>query len=121
MGLFGTVMVFVAVGVLPAAVWRMLMGEWFQWRVLVTVTFLILFTVNLVGVIVYAFDSDYASVGVSAFGMIWCSLVIWWLWRNRKDRRKAAEFLGAKSRALRDKVVRKMRETQVPSPSPVPA
>ncbi len=36
-------------------------------------------------------------------------------WRNRR-RRRAMEALGARSRALRDKLVRRARETARPSP-----
>jgi hypothetical protein len=118
---FGTVMLLVAVGFYLAASWRRLRGERFQWRVLTTAMYLILFTVSLVGVIVYALDSDYWDAAWCALGVIWCGFLIWWLWRNGRDRRKAAGFLGAKSRALREKVVKKMRELQVPSPAPVPA
>jgi hypothetical protein len=46
-----------------------------------------------------------------------CSLIlalaVWW-WRKRRDRVKA--WLGAKSRALRDSLVRRARESARPSP-----
>jgi hypothetical protein len=115
---FATIGILIAVAVQGAATWRMMTGHPFQWRLLTTATYLILFMINLAGVIVYALDSHYGGVALSVLGMIWCGLVIWWLWRNRGNRGKALGFLGAKSRALRDKVVRKMREVTVPSPVP---
>jgi hypothetical protein len=45
---------------------------------------------------------------------------LWWLWRNRGNRKKTRELPGAKSRVLRDKIVRKLREVTTPSPVPVP-
>jgi len=39
---------------------------------------------------------------------------LWLHWRKRRKRRHAAQLLGAKSRALRDAMVRKVRETARP-------
>lgn len=49
-------------------------------------------------------------------------LALWWFRRRRKGRRKAAALLGAKSRALRDALVRRAREAARPRPvlRPVP-
>ena len=45
------------------------------------------------------------------------SAVAWYLWwRRRRDRRRAVETLGAKSRALRDALARRAREAARPSP-----
>lgn len=41
--------------------------------------------------------------------------LMYWLWnRDRKNRRRAAQWLGAKSRALRDKLVHSQREATHP-------
>jgi hypothetical protein len=54
-----------------------------------------------------------------------CCAFAWWThWRRRRKRRRAAAALGAKSRALRDALVRRVRELRprpVLRPSPVPA
>lgn len=42
-------------------------------------------------------------------------LILWWLGR-RKGRKRAAKWLGAKSRALRDAIVRKARQAAQPRP-----
>jgi O-antigen/teichoic acid export membrane protein len=46
----------------------------------------------------------------------------WYWWRRRKKRRRALALLGGKARALRDALVRRMRERTQPRPvlSPVP-
>jgi O-antigen/teichoic acid export membrane protein len=49
----------------------------------------------------------------------------WYWWRRRKKRRRALALLGAKSRALRDAIVRRMRQEHQPRrvlrPHPVPS
>jgi hypothetical protein len=65
------------------------------------------------------FDQDWwwlAGCSLSAL----VALAIWW-WR-RKKRRNVAALIGAKSRALRDAIVRKAREVARPRPvlRPVP-
>lgn len=52
-----------------------------------------------------------------------CAAVLAWLWWHRRKRRKRARgALGAKSRALRDALVRRTREAAQPRPvlRPVP-
>lgn len=51
-----------------------------------------------------------AGSGVSLIAAI----AVWW-WRRRK-RRKVAALIGAKSKALRDALVRKVRESARPRP-----
>jgi uncharacterized membrane protein YfcA len=47
------------------------------------------------------------------------ALAVWW-WK-RKDRKRAASLVGAKSRALRDALVRRAREVARPRPVLKPA
>lgn len=44
----------------------------------------------------------------------------WWRHWRRRRRDRARASLGAKSRALRDALVRRMRESLAPRPGPVP-
>jgi membrane protein implicated in regulation of membrane protease activity len=50
------------------------------------------------------------------------AVVAWLWWRRRKRRRRARDAIGAKSRALRDALVRRAREAAKPRPvlRPVP-
>lgn len=50
------------------------------------------------------------------------ALVALWIWWRRKKRRSVSALLGAKSRALRDALVRRAREVAKPRPvrRPVP-
>lgn len=54
------------------------------------------------------------------FGM--ATVLAWLWWRRRKRRKRARDALGAKSRALRDALVRRTREAAQPRPvlRPVP-
>lgn len=68
------------------------------------------------------------SVAVSALEMaagewgwgLWTAVcavangVMWWNSRNRRRRKRAAALIGAKSRAVRDALVRKVRERATP-------
>ncbi len=61
------------------------------------------------------------AAGAIVAELAWLAI---WLWHHTRTRRKrAAELLGAKTKALRDKVVRKAREALQPRPvlQPVPA
>jgi Flp pilus assembly protein TadB len=53
------------------------------------------------------------AAGVAIAALI--ALALWW-WNRRKDRKRATGLLGAKSRALRDALVRKARELTQPRP-----
>lgn len=59
-------------------------------------------------------------IPVNAILFVYC---LWQWWKRRKDKRKRAMALtGAKSRALRDALVRKMRQLRIPGvPLPQPA
>jgi len=50
-----------------------------------------------------------AAVSLGASGLAW-------LWTRRKKRRKAAALTGAKSRAVRDRLARALRESAKPRP-----
>lgn len=73
------------------------------------------------GVVVgcWPWSPDWNWAAGSGISLI-AGLAFWW-WR-RKKRRKAAALVGAKSRALRDAIVRKAREVARPRPvlRPVP-
>ena len=56
-------------------------------------------------------DMGWAAAG-SAGSLIIALIIRWW----RGKRRKAAQLLGAKTRALRDALVRKAREAATPRP-----
>jgi Flp pilus assembly protein TadB len=58
-------------------------------------------------------------VGV-AVGVLLLVYSLWQWWNNRKDRRRARELLGAKAKALRDTLVRRLGERAVPG-KPLPA
>lgn len=60
--------------------------------------------------------TELACAGISAT----VAIFLWWFNRRRRDRAKA--WLGAKSKALRDALVRKQRELAKPRPvlRPVP-
>ena len=77
-----------------------------------------------------AYGNGGAAVG-AAYGHAWLSmtafiviggLVLLWIWWRRKKRRNAAALLGAKSRALRDALVRRVKESGKARPAlrPVP-
>lgn len=55
------------------------------------------------------------------YAVICCGIAAW-LWWRRKKRRTAAQLLGAKSRQLRDALVKRAREAGTPRPvlRPVP-
>jgi hypothetical protein len=76
---------------------------------------------DLISAIIAAMHGQWGAAGGDflAFGIaVFC---IWWLLRRWKDRKKVMALLGAKTRALRDKVVKRMKETTVPSPVRIPA
>lgn len=64
---------------------------------------------------------DYLSAGFYLAAGAFCAWMIRRWWRKWKDRKKITQLLGAKSRALREKLVRVMREGQQPSPVKVPS
>lgn len=82
------------------------------------VMLLVFFAADVVNVIVYLHDRNWGEAGA---WLVSLGIAIWALRRSRgnKNRKKAAELLGAKSRALRDKLVEKAREA-MPRPVPVP-
>lgn len=59
-----------------------------------------------------------------AIDAVYLTVWLWLLWkwlRRRKNRRRIMKMLGAKSRALRDKLVRSLRDSMQPSPVRIPA
>jgi len=67
-------------------------------------------------VVFYLLQHGYLAAAWFAF----CGALCAWSWwnerRKRRRKRKAAAVLGAKSRALRDALVRRAREVTVPRP-----
>lgn len=73
---------------------------------------------DVVNLIVYLHDRNWVQ---AAIWLVNLGIAIWAFrsgWRNKR-RKKAMEALGAKSRALRDKLAEKMRDA-MPHPAPVP-
>lgn len=64
---------------------------------------------------------DWPGLGLSLGLTAFAAWMLWNKWRGWKDRRKVMDALGAKSRALRDKLVEKMREGRQPSPVRIPS
>ena len=67
---------------------------------------------NVLGIAVRASGGMWGSVAVYGIAAGFCA---WMAWRRRrKDRRRAASLLGAKSRALRAAIVKRAREAARP-------
>jgi uncharacterized membrane protein YfcA len=64
------------------------------------------------GFIVYAQRSDAGDTTISGVGIIVLIYYLYRLWKNWKNRKKTLAALGAKSKALRDTLVRRMRQAQ---------
>lgn len=58
----------------------------------------------------------------AGIGSIHLLVAIFMWWWDRKDRKKAKDLIGAKSKAIRDEMTRKVRELAQPAPGlqPVP-
>lgn len=72
----------------------------------------------LVANIVYAIGAllrgQWEGVEISGAAVV---IIAWHIWRrHRRERKQAAELIGAKSRAIRDGLVRRMREVAKPGP-----
>jgi hypothetical protein len=91
-----------------------------QWRVYAILACSFGALYDLVGVVDSLLERHYESMGVYVFALALNIMIIFFLWRTWKDRKKVTEALGAKTKALRDKIVRKLRETRKPSPVRVP-
>lgn len=78
----------------------------------------VFFAADVVNVIVWLHNRNWGEAGIWLVNL---GVAIWALNRNWKSRhrKKAVDALGAKSRALREKLVEKMRDT-MPHPAPVP-
>ena len=90
--------------------------RWVTWDILSDI---LIATVNLIGGIVSALKGDWAS-GINLTIAAWFFWMAWRKWRRWKNRKKATQALGAKSKALRDSLVKRMREGLRPSPVKVP-
>jgi hypothetical protein len=62
------------------------------------------------------------SWAVAAIFAVFLAVTLWRWWRRRKDRKRAMDAIGAKTRALLATLVRKAREAGTPRPvlRPVP-
>jgi hypothetical protein len=76
--------------------------------------------VNFGSFIYYTLKGQPENAAWSAGGFTIGAFMVWWLWRNWKDKKKVKEALGAKSKALRDKLVKKVKQTAQPRPVRVP-
>lgn len=104
---------------LGGQIWSMFHND-DRWRVWAILANSITCLVDLGTFIYYLFKGNPSQAAWGIGGATVSAFVVWWLWRNWKDKKKVKEALGAKSRALRDKLVRKVRETQQPRPVKVP-
>jgi len=70
-------------------------------------------------VVISAIQRNWFLMSGTVASFVIALIVRWW---NRRKRRNAAALIGAKSRALRDALVRKVRESATPRPvlRPVP-
>jgi hypothetical protein len=96
---------------LSACLWQAGWRRW-HWKN-VRVSFFTDWLATAVGFIIFGVVQGPWLVAACAGASFAIALVIRWWWR-RKDRKRAAKALGAKSRALRDALVRKAREAARP-------
>lgn len=89
-----------------------------RWKVYEILGDFLIGLANLIGAIVLAFQRNPAGCINFAFA-VWMFWEMWKDWRNWKNRKKVTEALGYKTRALRDKLVKRVRELG-PSPVRVP-
>jgi peptidoglycan/LPS O-acetylase OafA/YrhL len=66
----------------------------------------------LFGLIAYTQRGDTGSAAICAAGIVILVRYLYSLWKKWKNRKKVLAALGAKSKALRDALVRRMREAQ---------
>lgn len=88
----------------------------------VTVSAIFLIPCYVIAFIVNVSDSSlggfrWITAGLDMFMIGLVIYEVWQAWRRWRDKRKAFEALGAKSKALRDKLVKNLRDTTQPSPS----
>ena len=86
-------------------------------------TFGVLVLAGDIWMFVQAVRSGDTPVAVVEAGLTVVTLMVLWMYwqRWRKGKRKLRDALGAKSRALRDALVRKTRESAQPRPVRVPS
>jgi threonine/homoserine/homoserine lactone efflux protein len=66
-------------------------------------------------VILFIFDAEHQDWASATIDLLCGAFVLWWFWRNWKrwnNRKKFKKALGSKSRALIDKMLRNLRQTQ---------
>jgi len=90
--------------------------RWVVWSLLMDATFAI---ADIIWGVQYLFHDPPWSAFSFTFAAYWI-WQFWDDWRNWKDKKKIREALGAKSRALRDNLVKRMREGASPSPVRIP-
>lgn len=77
---------------------------------------------NDTGEIIYCLlKGRYADIPMWGIGLAFAIFIIWLILRQWKNKDKVKAALGAKTKALRDKIVRRMRETEQPTPVRIPA
>lgn len=106
----GLLSILVAVGIQMADVWRGRQGR------------SVLGVLIIGNVVIGTGDILDGSWPWSILSYATAVVLAWLWWRNRKRRKRVLDALGAKSRALRDALVRRTREAAQPRPvlRPVP-
>ncbi len=79
----------------------------------------LVFPADIICAIIDGLHNRWGDVAVDLFYAAVTVFLVWYSWRNKKKRKKALDALGAKSKALREAIVKKMREVQQPAPIPV--
>ena len=110
------------IGGLAIPAWALIYGLWCHrhgWWEHLLLSDMAQFGGVLLGLYVFRISPRHET-GYTAAAFAWFLV---WLWhRTKGDRKRAAELAGAKTRALRDALVRKTRESLQPRPvlRPVP-
>jgi hypothetical protein len=90
--------------------------RWVTWELLADV---LVTVANGIAAIAELLGHDWVWC-ISAMFTMWMAWETWKDWRNWKNRKKIMKALGGKAKALRDKLVKRMREGTTPSPVKVP-
>lgn len=104
---------------LGGQIWSMFHGDE-RWRIWGMLANGITACVDFGSFIYYMIKGNAGQAAWCGSAGLLAAFIVWWLWRNWKDKKKAKEALGAKSKALRDKLVDKVKQTQQPRPVKVP-
>lgn len=82
-----------------------------------TVAAIFLIPATVLQMLVYFHARDWVSMVINGVFMVVVIWMLWDLWKKWKNKKKALSAIGAKTKALRDKLVKNMRDTAQPAPS----